>query len=426
MSRPVESARWALLAAGISALALAVTLDRLRAGSAVDQDWPPFVLVAGLLLIGRVAGEDGLFDAAGAVMARTARGGFSLLAGAGVVVAAVTAVLNLDTSVAFLTPVLVVAARKHGVDEDPYLYLALLLSNGASLLLTGSNLTNLIVLGSRHISSAAFALHMLPAWVAASVSVPLVVALAYRRTLRRRMNPPPAGRSPAGTSSPDAPPLAVPAHAVTPDPGRLPARADGGHLPGDRPLVVGAGALAVLVALVAMVVLDAGPMALVVVGSGLAVVGWRSWGRRTSAGAGIADAGREVRRSVDVPVLGGLFGVAVGLGTLGRAWGWPASLLAHASSWAAAGLGALTSVLVNNLPAASLLAARPVPDPYALLVGLNLGPNLAVSGSLAAVLWLQVSRTVGARPSALRVSKLGVVVAPLSMAAALGMLAALH
>ena len=30
---------------------------------AVAQDWPPFVLVAGLLAIGAVAGADGLFEA---------------------------------------------------------------------------------------------------------------------------------------------------------------------------------------------------------------------------------------------------------------------------------------------------------------------------------------------------------------------------
>ena len=61
------------------------------------------------------------------------------------------------------------------------------------------------------------------------------------------------------------------------------------------------------------------------------------------------------------PVLVGLFGVAVALGTVGRIWSGPASLLSHLDSWDTAVVGALFSVVVNNLPAASLLAARVPP-----------------------------------------------------------------
>ena len=49
----------------------------------------------------------------------------------------------------------------------------------------------------------------------------------------------------------------------------------------------------------------------------------------------------------------------------------------------------------------------------ALLLGLDLGPNLAVTGSLSAVLWLQVARADGARPSILRYTLLGLVLVPL-------------
>src|SRR5579885_1669887 len=75
--------------------------------------------VAGLLLIGLVADEDGLFAAAGHRLARTARSGVAIFAGAAVLVGVVTALLNLDTSVAFLTPVLVYTARSRGEDEAP-------------------------------------------------------------------------------------------------------------------------------------------------------------------------------------------------------------------------------------------------------------------------------------------------------------------
>ena len=132
------------------------------------------------------------------------------------------------------------------------------------------------------------------------------------------------------------------------------------------------------------------------------------------------------RRVLDVlglPVLVGLFGVAVALGTAGRAWNGPATLLSHLNTWGAAAVGAVAAMLVNNLPAAALLGARTPPDPFALLVGLNLGPNLLVTGSLAWYLWLSAARSAGARPSLLRASRLGAIAVPLSMAAAVGALA---
>jgi arsenical pump membrane protein len=56
------------------------------------------------------------------------------------------------------------------------------------------------------------------------------------------------------------------------------------------------------------------------------------------------------------------------------------------------------------------------------LIGLNLGPNLAVTGGLAALLWLRVARSLGASPSVRRYSKLGLLIAPLPLAAAVATL----
>jgi arsenical pump membrane protein len=123
-----------------------------------------------------------------------------------------------------------------------------------------------------------------------------------------------------------------------------------------------------------------------------------------------------------LPVLVGLFGLAVALGTLGRTWSGPASLLARCDAWATAAVAALFSVLVNNLPAASLLAARQPPHPFALLVGLNVGPNLFVTGSLSWVLWWRAAQRVDASPSIGRATTLGLVSAPLAMAAAVAVL----
>ena len=112
--RSEQSLGWALSAVGLAAVVAAVVADWSDARAAMDQVWSPFVLVAGLLLIGLVADEDGLFASVGHHLARTARTGGVLFLGATVIVTAVTAVLNLDTAVAFLTPVLVYSARSRG------------------------------------------------------------------------------------------------------------------------------------------------------------------------------------------------------------------------------------------------------------------------------------------------------------------------
>jgi arsenical pump membrane protein len=170
----------------------------------------------------------------------------------------------------------------------------------------------------------------------------------------------------------------------------------------------------VITAAVLVVVLRSPALAVVSVGASVTV--YRLVARRENLG--------RVMEVVGLPVLVGLFGVAVVLGTLGRAWSGPATMLGHLDTWATAGVAALMSVVVNNLPAASLLAARTPTHPFALLIGLNLGPNLLVSGSLAWILWLKAARIAGARPSLARASRLGVVAVPMSMAAALVIMSA--
>ncbi len=105
-----------------------------------------------------------------------------------------------------------------------------------------------------------------------------------------------------------------------------------------------------------------------------------------------------------------------------RAWSGPATLLAHLDSIGTAVVAAAASIAVNNLPAATLMAARAVPHPFSLLVGLNLGPNLCVTGSLAWVLWLKSARRAGAAPSLARASLIGAIAVPASMALALACL----
>jgi arsenical pump membrane protein len=130
----------------------------------------------------------------------------------------------------------------------------------------------------------------------------------------------------------------------------------------------------------------------------------------------------RIHEIVDARVLGGLFAVAVALGAVGRWWNGPATLLGHLGRVGTALGGAVAAVCVNNLPAAVLLTAHAPAHPRALLIGLNLGPNLAVTGSLSAYLWLRVARSLDARPSVRVYSSVGVVLVPLSLGAALGAL----
>jgi Na+/H+ antiporter NhaD/arsenite permease-like protein len=159
--------RWerALAAVGVVGALTALAAATQQARAAAAQTWTPFVLVSGLLLIGLVAEEDGLFRAAGGQLGRFSRSGVAFFLGATLLVIVVTATLNLDTSVVFLTPVLIAATRQRGGAERPLLYGSLLLANASSLFLPGSNLTNLIVLGRHPLSGGGFLALMWPAAV---------------------------------------------------------------------------------------------------------------------------------------------------------------------------------------------------------------------------------------------------------------------
>ncbi len=315
-----------------------------------------------------MAAEDKLFSAAGHRLASSAASGWSLFGGVSVLVVVVTAVLNLDTSVAFLTPVVVHMTRRRGEAGLALVGACLLLSNAGSLLLPGSNLTNLIVLGHLHLSGRQFAVRMGLPWVAAVGVTAAVIAIAGHRELAHR----------------------VP---VTSPPDRVEAR-------------LGAAAVGVAAALVVFTKVPALPVLAV----GAFCAAWRVRARKLTLS--------QVLDTLGLPYLVGLFGLAVGLGTVGRVWSGPSQMLGHLDPWATAGVAAGASVLVNNLPAASLLSARVPPHPYSLLIGLNLGPNLFASGSLAWLLWLKAAHAAGGPKALRRTVEVGLVAAPLSIAAA--------
>ncbi len=378
MAQGVSRASLAFLGVGVVGAVAAAVVDPGAARAAASQDWPPFVLVAGLLVVGLVAADDGLFEAAGHRLARALPDGRKLYAGVVLLVVSVTAVLNLDTSVAFLAPVLVHTARRRGQSEALLLTACILLSNAGSLLLPGSNLTNLIVLGHLHLSGGRFAVRMGPAWAAAVIVTAVVVGAVGWRELSLRV-----------LTNGDA----------------------------TKPKI-GVGIAAVTAAALLVILLPS--PALPVAGVGLVALGVAAIGRRAELHGELP---RRVWEVLGVPVLLGLFGVAVALGTAGREWSGPSRLMGHLDPWSTAAVAALATVLFNNLPAASLLAARVPTHPFALLVGLNVGPNLFVTGSLSWILWLRASRAAGGNPSVAAAVKVGLVAAPLSLVAAVGALA---
>jgi len=352
----------ALLVLGGGGAVAAAIVAPADAADAASQAWPAFVLVAGLLLIGAAAAREGVFAAAGTLASRAPGGAAVLLVVLLLVTAVVTAVLNLDTAVVFMTPVLLQAARQRGVPDGPFLYGTVFMANSASILLPGSNLTNLIVLRHEHVTGSAFAATLAPTWAVAVAVTIAFVLVAFRRDLSGH----------AGGGTPDRVVF--------------------------RPR---AGTVGIAVAVVLVLVL-ANP-ALPVLGLGIAV----ALLTRLPLGRALA--------AVNPALLLGVLGAAVALGALARSVGWISSLVDHAGRWETAGIAAGASVLVNNLPAAVMLSAHVPPHPRALLLGLDLGPNLAVTGALSAVLWLQVARANGARPSVLRYTLLGLVLVPLSL-----------
>jgi arsenical pump membrane protein len=343
--------------------------------AALEQSWPPFVLIAGLLLIGMVANRDGLFAWGGARLEALPGGGLALLGAALLLDAVVTAVLNLDTAVVFLTPVLVFAARRRRVGVEPFLYGCVFMANASSLFLPGSNLTNLLVLDAGEGGSgASFAAKMFPIAITAAVVTAVGIAVLFRGAFGDRA-----------------------AMVGAPAPAGAPA------------VVLGPGLVATVAAVVLVLVLRQPALPVLAVGLlATAVELLRS--RITLA---------DVWRVVGPPSLAAAFVLTVALGTLARHWDGPAELIAGASGPQTAGLAALSAVLVNNLPSAALYSAHAVDHSRMLLLGLNVGPNLAATGALSALRWFRAAREVDARPSLLEFSRRGIPLALVAMAAAI-------
>jgi arsenical pump membrane protein len=303
----------------------------------------------------------------------------------------VTTFLSNDAAAVVLTPAVVSAARKAKTDPLPYLFICAFIANGASFVLPISNPANLVLYGD----------HTPPLgrW-AASVALPARMSiLATYAALRWTQRAALSGRCETAMEQPS---LSASGWAV----------------------LIGIGVTAVVLLVVS--VLD------VPLGAPTCVMGMSASAaaliiRRASPWPVV----RGVSWSV-LPLVAGLFVMVEALDRTGLTHALATWMLsaAHASlNGAAAGAGiilALVSNLMNNLPAGLLVStaiAKAHPPQKlvdALLIGVDLGPNLSITGSLATILWLTAIRREGEDIGFFKFLKIGALVMPPALLLALG------
>jgi arsenical pump membrane protein len=132
-----------------------------------------------------------------------------------------------------------------------------------------------------------------------------------------------------------------------------------------------------------------------------------------------------------LPLVAGLFVLVEALEAIGAFRPIVAAIEAAAAQSAVSsgfGIGIVTALvcnLVNNLPAGLIagstlgMASVPAPLHAAALIGIDLGPNLSVTGSLATILWLTALRREGQSIGAWPFLKLGILVMPPALVLAL-------
>ena len=379
----------ALLLVSTGLLPGSAALDAVRKGTDV------YLFLAGMMLLAEMAREEGLFDHVAARAVRLARGSprrlFALVYGVGV---AVTALLSNDATAVVLTPAVLAAARAAGADPLPYLFACAFVANAASFVLPISNPANLVVFGGGSLPA------LLPWLGRFALPSALSIAATYavlRFSQRRRL-----GRGIARDI--ELPPLSAA--------GRIVARGI-------------ASAAAVLLLASAFGAELGGPTcAAAVLAAGAVALHKRALPWQTVKGVSWAV----------LPLVAGLFILVEGLDRTGVLLAASRTLhdaARHSATGTAWGTGVFVAVLcnlVNNLPAGLLtgaaVAAAGVPESVAgaLLIGIDLGPNLSVTGSLATILWLAALRRDGQDVGFGQFLKLGLLVMPAALLPAIGAL----
>lgn len=387
----LPEAVWAVAGAVLLVvLGLISTTDAL---TGVAKGTDVYLFLFGMMLLAEIAREAGLFAWLAAVATSHAKGSarrlFLLIYGVGTVV---TIFLSNDATAVVLTPAVAAAVRTADAKEPlPYLLICAFIANAASFVLPISNPANLVIYGS-HMPPL---LHWLPAYLLPSALSIAATYLVLRWTQRRALDQEIAKDVPL-------PKLSV----------------------AGKTAAVGIAATAVaLLGASAMDVQLGLPTA--IAGAATAVVvlirerkgPWRivkdiSWGV--------------------LPLVAGLFVLVEALDKTGLI-GMISALLHHgvesSARFTAGSAGIIVAVvsnLINNLPtgliAGSAVQSAHVPDQVtrAVLIGVDIGPNLSVTGSLATILWLTALRREGQTVGVGAFLKLGLVVMPPALLLAIG------
>ena len=361
------------------------------AAAGVAKGLDVYLFLIGMMLLSEVGRREGLFDAVAAFAVNHAGGSprrlFLLIYLAGV---AVTVLMSNDATAVVLTPAVFAAARRAKTDPLPHLFACAMIANAASFVLPISNPANLVLYGDHMPALWPWLMHFtLPSLAAVAATF-----LALRWVERNGL----AGTCEAGVEQP-----------------RLTA--------GGWTAVAGLAATVAVLLVVSALNQPLGLPTAVMGGLTLAVV---CISRRASP--------LPILRGVAWPVLAlvaGLFVLVEALAKTGAISVLAAALSAASraaptsAAWGAGGLLAVASNLINNLPAgliASSAAAQAHPPGTvidSLLIGVDLGPNLSVTGSLATILWLAAIRREGEDVGYLRFLKVGAVVAPPALILAL-------
>jgi arsenical pump membrane protein len=382
---------WPEAVVAVPAAALVIATGALPLDAALDEVArlaPVIGFLAAVLVLAQLCDDDGLFHACGAWMARTAAGRpRRLLAQVFMAASAITAVLSLDATVVLLTPVVFATATRLGARPKPHVYACTHLSNTASLLLPVSNLTNLLAFTASGLSFTRFAALMALPWVAAIA----VEYLVFRRFFATDLD---AGAQAASVSEP--PPLPMFA-------------------------LVTVGCTLAGFVLASAVGVDPTWAAL----AGALVLAARALLRRRTTPRALLSAasvpflafvlalGVVVRAVVDNGLdeaLGQLIPEGTGLVDL----------------FALAALAAVLANVINNLPAVLVLLPLTAPSGpgavLAVLLGVNIGPNLTYAGSLATLLWRRIVHAHDEEVELREFTRLGVYAVPASLAAAVAAL----
>ena len=395
ITRPWRLPEWIWAVGGAFTLVAAQLMSVANACRAIANGTDVYLFLLGMMLLAEVAQHQGLFAWLAGRAAKLARGSpyrlFWLIYLVGTIV---TIFLSNDATAVVLTPAVAAVVKVMQVKRPlPYLYICAFVANAASFVLPISNPANLVIYGNRMPS--------LLEWVP-RFAVPSALAIGatfamLRFTQRRALNQPIA------------------------DPAEMPVLTAGGHT---AALGLGATAIGLLAASAAHLSLGLPTCIAGVVTTVVVLVT-----TRTSP--------VPVLRNVSWGVLALVAGLFVLVGALDQTGvvAAIARMFDHAvdqtgtgAVWLGGGLVAVACNLTNNLPAGlvmgSVLGAGHVPHGVtgAVLVGIDLGPNFSITGSLATVLWLQALRREGHDVSAWTFLKLGVMVTVPALILALGSL----